>query len=271
MNKLPYLNIGCGAHFDTSWTNIDFKKTGDGVIAYNLLEGIPFPDNSFELVYHSHVLEHFSKQDGIHLMKECFRVLKPNGIIRVAIPDLEQIVRNYLHLFEAGMANPYDKNIEANYNWILLEMYDQTIRNKSGGMMAKYLFQPTIPNEDFVFDRIGEEGRNIRNRFLNPQKFIDSPKVKVKKIIKNLFKSLLNFKSNKYYDLGKFRLQGEIHQWMYDRYSLSKLLEEVGFQSIIQRNAFESYIVNWDKYLLDGKDNVVRKPDSLFLEAKKIA
>lgn len=269
MNKLPYLNIGCGNHFDTSWTNIDFKKTGDGVIAYNLLKGIPFPDNSFELVYHSHVLEHFSKKDGINLMKECYRVLKPNGIIRVAIPDLEQITCNYLRLLEAGMASPNNEEIEADYNWILIEMYDQTIRNKSGGMMAEYLFQPTLPNEDFVFKRIGEEGRNLRNRFLNPQKFVDSPKGKIKKTIKNIFKSLFRFTSNKYSDLGKFRLQGEIHQWMYDRYSLSKLLEEVGFQSIVQRTAFESYMVNWDKYLLDGKDNVVRKPDSLFLEAKK--
>ena len=269
MNKLPYLNIGCGNHFDSSWTNIDFKKTRDGVIAYNLLKGIPFPDNSFELVYHSHVLEHFSKKDGINLMKECYRVLKPNGIIRVAIPDLEQITRNYLRLLEAGMASPNNAEIEADYNWILIEMYDQTIRNKSGGMMAEYLFQPTLTNEDFVFKRIGEEGRNLRNRFLNPQKFVDSPKGKIKKTIKNIFKSLFRFTSNKYSDLGKFRLQGEIHQWMYDRYSLSKLLEKVGFQSIIQRTAFESYMVNWDKYLLDGQDNIVRKPDSLFLEAKK--
>ena len=187
MNKLPYLNIGCGNHFDTSWTNIDFKKTGDGVIAYNLLKGIPFPDNSFELVYHSHVLEHFSKKDGINLMKECYRVLKPNGIIRVAIPDLEQITCNYLRLLEAGMASPNNAEIEADYNWILIEMYDQTIRNKSGGMMAEYLFQPTLTNEDFVFKRIGEEGRNLRNRFLNPQKFVDSPKGKIKKTIKYIF------------------------------------------------------------------------------------
>ena len=271
MTKLPYLNIGCGAHYNPTWVNIDFRKTGEGVIAHNLLKGIPFPDNSFEMVYHSHVLEHFSKQDGIFLLNECYRVLKPNGVLRMAIPDLEQITRHYLRLLERGLADPDNEQIEADYNWILIEMYDQTVRSKSGGMMAEYLFQPTIGNEDFVFERIGEEGRNIRNNFLYGQNHVISLKRKIKNLIKRtLKKATFLFKPNKYAKLGKFRLGGEIHQWMYDRYSVSKLLKNIGFQHIIQQNAFESYTLNWNKYQLDGKNGVVRKPDSLFIEAKKI-
>lgn len=271
MNKLPYLNIGCGTHFDPSWTNIDFKKTDISVIGHNLLKGIPFPDNSFELVYHSHVLEHFTKPDGVYLMEECFRVLKPNGIIRIAIPDLEQIIRHYLRIIEAGIAHPNDEKIEADYKWILIEMYDQAIRNKKGGLMAEYLSQEKIINEDFVFERIGEEGRKIRAQFVNRQQQNDLPENGIKRIINKIVKSFFRFNSNQYYDLGKFRLGGEVHQWMYDRYSLSKLLISIGFQSIIQRNAFESYLPNWNQYILDGQGDVVRKPDSLFLEAKKPA
>ena len=70
--------------------------------------------------------------------------------------------------------------------------------------------------------------------------------------------------------IGQFRMSGEIHQWMYDRYSLSKLLKEVGFEEIKVRTAYESDIENWRTYQLDVVNGKVRKPDSLFMEAKKI-
>ena len=81
MSKLPYINIGCGFHFHEDWTNIDFHASGKDVIAHNLLKGIPFSDASFEVAYHSHVLEHFLKKDADFLISECYRVLKPGGMI----------------------------------------------------------------------------------------------------------------------------------------------------------------------------------------------
>jgi hypothetical protein len=56
---------------------------------------------------------------------------------------------------------------------------------------------------------------------------------------------------------------------MYDRYSLSKLLNKVGFEDIKVCSAFESRIENWKKYELDTVSGVIRKPDSLFIEATK--
>ncbi len=75
---------------------------------------------------------------------------------------------------------------------------------------------------------------------------------------------------SKEFKIGKFRLGGEIHQWMYDRYSLSELLNKVGFVDIKVCSAFESEIPNWQNYQLETINGVVRKPDSLFIEAKKI-
>jgi hypothetical protein len=69
--------------------------------------------------------------------------------------------------------------------------------------------------------------------------------------------------------IGAFRLGGEIHQWMYDRYSLTTLLTNKGGYKIEVRDAFSSYINNWADYNIDGKANVVRKPDSLFIECLK--
>jgi predicted SAM-dependent methyltransferase len=276
---MKYLNLGCGAHYSTKeeWTNIDFVSTGRSVIAHNLLKGVPFENNTFDLVYHSHVLEHFSKIDGENFIAECFRVLKPGGVIRIAIPDLEQIVRNYLRFLEEGVQNPNDILIRANYEWMLIEMYDQTVRNVSGGNMVKYLFQEKMPNEDFVFQRIGEEGRAIRNIYLTSKN--NNPTTNRKpaqvQLVRQLKNKIINFLIKKLhinmsvYEIGKFRISGEIHQWMYDRYSLSNLLLSNTAINIVKRDAFTSYISNWVEYDIDGKQGVTRKPDSLFIEAIK--
>jgi hypothetical protein len=71
-------------------------------------------------------------------------------------------------------------------------------------------------------------------------------------------------------NIGQFRLGGEIHQWMYDRYSLSELLKKHGFENVKVVSATESQIPNWSNYNLDMMDGKVRKPDSLFMEAQKL-
>ena len=85
------LNLGCGGRFHPEWTNIDFYSSGGAVIAHDLNLGIPFPDSSFDVVYHSHVLEHFPKAKARRFIAECVRVLKPGGILRVVVPDLEDL------------------------------------------------------------------------------------------------------------------------------------------------------------------------------------
>lgn len=276
---MKYLNLGCGGHYSVKqeWTNLDFVSRGQEVIGHNLLKGIPFGDNEFDLVYHSHVLEHFSKEDGEKFISECIRVLKAGGTLRIAIPDLERIAREYLKYMEMGVQDPGNNMVKANYDWMLLEMYDQTVRNKTGGNMGKYLFQEKILNEDFVFNRIGEEGRSLRKMFLSSTKKLVETKPHVQQSelwskIKSLLRDYLLKRYRidlKAHEIGKFRLGGEIHQWMYDKYSISKLLSDKGMADIQVRDAFTSYIDGWAGYKLDGEGIMVRKPDSLFIEARK--
>ena len=283
IKKMKYLNLGCAYTYSTGkeWINLDFISTGADVIAHDLLNGIPFENNSFDLVYHSHVLEHFSKEDGEKIIAECFRVLKPGGIIRIAIPDLEMILRNYLRYLEQGLNSPNDETIRYNYDWMMIEMYDQAVRNHSGGNMQKYLFNENLKNEDFIFERIGEEGRALRRNYfaikenlstINNNTIIKKSSEKLIPKIKRSIKKYL-IKKLKIDEgamaIGRFRLNGEIHQWMYDRYSLTALLIKNGAKSIQIRDAFTSFINNWANYDLDGKNGIVRKPDSLFVEAIK--
>jgi predicted SAM-dependent methyltransferase len=279
-----YLNLGCGLRFHPGWTNINFISTGEGVIAHNLTEGIPFPDASFDFVYHSHVLEHFSKTEAEAFVKECCRVLRPQGVLRVVVPDLEHIVRAYSIALE--QASSSSQEWAAHYEWILLEMYDQTVRNHSGGEMRTYLYQEHIPNEEFVLKRYGIEAKNLiaaaRQRRQQPQPPVvqeGQPKRLLKQIYcfvryptyrrELLIKSLLG-KEYSALKIGRFRQSGQVHQWMYDRYSLARLLEKCGLENSAQRTATESYIPGWTSFNLDTEpDGTVYKPDSLFMEAIK--
>ena len=280
MNKI---NLGCGYNYVNSneWVNLDFVSTGENVIAHNLLKGIPFKNESFDLVYHSHLLEHFSKADGQKLIAECFRVLRPGGILRIVVPDLEGIVRDYIKCLEVALTTPDNELAISNYNWMLLELYDQAVRNNSGGNMKEYLFQDIILNEKFVYERIGQEAKSIRNTLFTTRNNLSlktNPEIShldqrnFINTFKKRFKTYVLKKlgvDEKVLEVGKFRFGGEVHQWMYDRFSLFSLLHNYGGTSIELKNAFSSFCNNWSFYNLDSIDGEIRKPDSLFMEAIK--
>jgi SAM-dependent methyltransferase len=281
---MNYLNLGCGSRFHPDWSNVNFTSTGQGVIAHNLNQDIPFPDISLDVVYHSHILEHFSKSQAPIFLLQCYRVLKPHGIIRIVIPDLEQIIRSYIFALEQATSGSSEAT--DNYNWLLLELFDQMVRGNSGGDMAAYLFQSHIPNEAFILKRLGTEAKNLIEFGRQPSLIPPPPDPWFKRTFRPAYQFLRdrNFRREKFIKLllgstdylalqnGRFRQDGEIHQWMYDRYSLAKLLEECGFEQIVQRTATESYIPNWPDFNLDTElDGSVYKPDSLFMEAIKPA
>ncbi|MBA2611414.1 MAG: methyltransferase domain-containing protein [Bacteroidetes bacterium] len=275
MGKLQYVNLGCGAKFDERWVNVDFVSTGKDVIGHNLTKGVPFESNTFEVAYHSHVLEHFTKADAEKFIGECYRILKSKGILRVAIPDLEAIARNYIKYLDESIANV--SSAKEKYNWTMLEMYDQVVRIKGGGEMLDYIIDETKKNDDFLIERNGDEIKKLFTNFRNIKEEAPVPsssagfsisnfKSRVKnKLIRILLKEDVNA-----LNIGRFRLGGEIHQWMYDRYSLAELLKKHGFKDPKVVTATESKIPDWNSFNLDMADGKIRKPDSLFMEAQKI-
>jgi hypothetical protein len=71
-------------------------------------------------------------------------------------------------------------------------------------------------------------------------------------------------------ELGRFRRRGEPHLWMYDRYSLVKILSDVGFESPQLFSAAESRVPDWTDFCLDTEpDGTIYKPYSLYAEAQK--
>ncbi len=109
------LNLGCGDIIPEGWINVDYawgaklakvpllNKLGvtnlnwdKKIIIHNLLKPFPWDTESIDVVYSSHTLEHFTREDGFGFLKECHRVLKTGGIIRIIVPDLKAFTLKYL-------------------------------------------------------------------------------------------------------------------------------------------------------------------------------
>lgn len=272
LDKLPYLNVGCGKKYNPNWVNVDMVAAGPDVMEVNLVKGIPFPTNSFDLVYHSQVLEHIPKNVAPYFLQECFRVLKPGGVLRVVCPDLEDITREYLKWLEQSVNQPTELS-KANYDWIILELLDQIVRTTSGGAVAEYLQKDMLINQDYVFGRTGYIGRQIRERFVQRTRKSWRDEARkpgfLKKAWREVSNRLFNILSTERCRVGRFRLGGEVHQWMYDRYSLGQLLGACGFVEIQKVDEITSSIPDWASHELDVRKGLVMDPNSLFMEARK--
>ncbi len=114
------LNIGCGLVTPEGWLNVDgswnarlakypiihkplLKLTGrksvyegsGAIYGHDVRKRLPWNDNSFTAVYASHLLEHLHLDEADRLLKECYRVLRPGGVVRVVVPDLASLVEGY--------------------------------------------------------------------------------------------------------------------------------------------------------------------------------
>jgi len=86
------LQIGSGLNDLPDWLNTDFNPSGSQIFL-DATRPFPLPDNSFDTVYSEHMIEHVPWHGGRAMLRECYRVLKPGGTIRIVTPDLAFLVR----------------------------------------------------------------------------------------------------------------------------------------------------------------------------------
>lgn len=87
------LHVGCGKNRFAHWINADITPTADVIVF--LEKRLPFGDETLDRVYSEHVLEHVPYETGVFFLKEAHRTLRPGGCIRIAVPDLEDLVAGY--------------------------------------------------------------------------------------------------------------------------------------------------------------------------------
>jgi len=280
--KSVCINLGCGSRIHPGWRNLDVNPYVGGVESWKASEGIPAASQSVDVVYHSHLLEHLQQEEGEDLIQECFRVLKAGGILRIVVPDLERICRDYLSTLKEVEHGAEHAHLNA--HWMRLELFDQMTRNVSGGKMLQFL-KSNPDNREFLIKRCGKEIiPSLTPNSTKPHSAYSLQTIplhlKFKQLLKNflnlswhkekLLKALLSDSDYEALKYGRFTQSGELHKHMYDRVSLVELLKKVGFIKCSTQSHLSSYISNWKEFHLDNtKSGEPRKPDSLYLEAVK--
>lgn len=159
-HDFPILNLGCGTRTSPQCLNLDwspylrlkrsragralapmllhgvrldrFRELDAEIVAHNLRRGIPFPDASVEAVYHSHFLEHLDRAAVPAFLREVLRVLRPGGVHRIVVPDLEGLCRDYLaHLEHCG------DELSPEHDQYVHRMLEQCVRREAAGTTSQ--------------------------------------------------------------------------------------------------------------------------------------
>lgn len=122
------LNIGCGDSCPEQWENIDASLSlriskiplvgrsilsligthqwSDSIQYGDIVRGLPQKKEQCQLIFACHMLEHLSIEDFQYAMQNFYFCLKPGGIFRVIVPDLEQYINTYkVHRADATLSD----------------------------------------------------------------------------------------------------------------------------------------------------------------------
>jgi predicted SAM-dependent methyltransferase len=95
-NNEVYIHLGCGEIVSDEFINVD-SRVFRHIHHVHRADKLPmFQDNSANMIYASHILEHFRMDEVPIVLKEWYRILKPGGVLRVGVPDFDTIIKVYL-------------------------------------------------------------------------------------------------------------------------------------------------------------------------------
>jgi predicted SAM-dependent methyltransferase len=93
------VNVGSGGHGIKGWINIDLRNHHkDNYFAIDIRNKLPFKDSSVSRIYAEHVIEHLDfKGDIPKVLADFQRILRPDGILRIAVPDAGRFLSAYVY------------------------------------------------------------------------------------------------------------------------------------------------------------------------------
>jgi len=219
------INLGSGRWLRKGWKNLDYSSNQYNSVFqdyadynHNLMTfyPLPFKDNSVDLFYSSHTIEHLPDEYVLHLFKEIYRCLKPNGTVRITCPDYDKL---YTMLISGNVYPSLQKAYPDKDAWELFintavthlngkiskDRLLQLCNKYTSEPLIKYLYRNIDPNQ-----QINNESKHIS--WWN-----------YRKITKFLYKA--GFKHSVYKTLPNQSMVKEFHD---DRYTLFNM----GFDAV---------------------------------------
>jgi len=95
------INLGSGHWKIDGWVNVDLDPGSRPDVCADLSASLPFRTRSADLMHTEDFIDQLTLQQAGCFLRECHRVLKPGGVIRVLTPDIEELAHMYLHQPEA--------------------------------------------------------------------------------------------------------------------------------------------------------------------------
>lgn len=91
------LHVGCGSIYLDGWVNTDNRVLPKVDLHHDARDPFPHLDDSVDFAFNEHFIEHLTLPEGLAFFKEMYRLLRKGGIIRVAAPDLDVTVDQYVN------------------------------------------------------------------------------------------------------------------------------------------------------------------------------
>ena len=108
-----HVHLGCGPKYLQGFINIDANLFNKIDLWLDVRNGLPFPSNSVDSIYSTHMFEHFYPDELNLLLQECLRVLKPRGGIRLIVPNLESAIQAYSQSQSAWFDDSFPRHFDS--------------------------------------------------------------------------------------------------------------------------------------------------------------
>ena len=129
-----------GDRFRSEWTSLRFSpftRGWDGVDHYHpMVRPFPFPSGSFDAVYARRIVEHLVLAEADQFMSELHRLCVPGAVVRLCVPDFEEMCRSYLLATEKAWETDDPADIRRQ-ELLVIECVDQMVRERSGGFLDR--------------------------------------------------------------------------------------------------------------------------------------
>lgn len=130
MNNEIKLHLGCWSRYIQGFIHIDLLDMEHIDYQCNIDNLSMFENDTVSLIYSSHNFEYFDRDKAKEVLKEWRRVLKPKGILRIAVPDFDKLIEVYQNTGEINnILGPLFGKMNIKTQKEEIEIYHKTVYN----------------------------------------------------------------------------------------------------------------------------------------------